>query len=777
MTAQIFGVRHLSPAAAFHLRQYLADKNPKCILIEGPSDATQFIHHIADNAVRPPIAIMAYTQSFPIESVLFPLANYSPEYQAIVWGKAHKCDVAFIDLPAASSLKFRQIMREAKSNLLAEADENEDDSAQNLRAEFHESQHQLYANIAKLADEQNYESYWERHFEHSPSVQHYQDGIVFQSSQIREMTESTEAVAEPLDNAYNHIREAYMHSEVLRIQKEKGYQLDEIVIIVGAYHVAGLETRFASETIEPMPPLPNSEIKQTLMPYSYLRLSSRAGYGAGNCAPYYFGMMWEALQSDNLDNLAAQYLTKIAQNLRKDGHNASSASVIEAVRLSHALTTLKGGQYPVLSDLHEAAITCLGEGELSKVAVALNRTDIGTDMGYLPEGVGQTPIQEDMNLQLKRLKLQDYRNTVQKELALDLRENIRVKSEAAAFLDLHRSTFLHRLQVLNIPFAAAERNRQDSASWSEKWLLQWSTEVEITIIESNLKGETIEMAAAYELQHHLDECDSVGEAARIIRQICECDLTSMFDTAITSLQMLLVDSEDFEAISDACFELSQLFQFGSLRRIDTQTLEPIIQQLFLRACLLLSDAAHCDYAAAKNIASAIHALEQVAHDLYESVNVELWHAELTQIAHQDHYNTFLSGLAFALLLEHQLISDDDCSIEVARRFSAGVPADLAATWFEGLAARNRYALLSRIAIWRELNDYVTNLDEEGFKRAVVFLRRTLGQFEPSQKASIVDLLNDFWGTNSAHTAEYLQAELTETETQKLDELNDFDFDF
>ncbi|MGL4674254.1 MAG: DUF5682 family protein, partial [Wohlfahrtiimonas sp.] len=106
MTAQIFGVRHLSPAAAFHLRQYLADKKPKCILIEGPSDATQFIHHIANSTVRPPIAIMAYTQSFPIESVLFPLANYSPEYQAIVWGKEHKCDVAFIDLPAASSLKF-----------------------------------------------------------------------------------------------------------------------------------------------------------------------------------------------------------------------------------------------------------------------------------------------------------------------------------------------------------------------------------------------------------------------------------------------------------------------------------------------------------------------------------------------------------------------------------------------------------------------------------------------------------------------------------------------
>ena len=767
MTAQIFGVRHLSPAAALHLRSYLAEKKPKCILIEGPKDATHFIPMIADSKVRPPIAIMAYTQSFPIESVLFPLADYSPEYQAIVWGQQHKCDVAFIDLPAASSLKFRQIMREV----------HEDDSDNQLRQDFNESQHQLYANIAKLSDEHDYESYWERNFEHSQSAEHYQGAIVYQSSQIRELTESTEAIAEPLDHAYNLIREAHMHSEVLRIQAEKGCQLDEIVIIVGAYHVAGLEARFTASQEEIMPPLPSCEIKQALMPYSYLRLSSRTGYGAGNRAPYYFGMMWQALLNNNIENLSAQYLTKVAQDLRKDGYNASSASVIEAVRLATALTTMKGGQYPVLSDLHEAAVTCLGEGELSKVAVALNRADIGTEMGHLPEGSYQTPIQEDMNLQLKRLKLQDYRDAVQKELALDLRENIRVKSEAAAFMDLNRSTFLHRLQVLNIPFAMQQRTHQDSASWSEKWLLQWSTEVEITVIESNLKGETIEMAAAYQLQQQLDECESVGTAAQLIRQICECDLTEMFDTAIISLQALLVDSEDFDAISTACFELSQLYQFGSLRRIDTQTLEPIIQQLFLRACLLLSDAANCDYSAAKSITQAIHALEQVAHDLYESVNVELWHAELNVVAHGDHYNTYLSGLAFSLLLEHQLVSDDDCSVEVARRFSAGVPADLAATWFEGLAARNRYALLSRIAIWRELNDYVTNLDEEGFKRAVVFLRRTLGQFEPTQKASIVDLLNDFWGTSSAQTAEYLQAELTEVETQKLDELNDFDFDF
>ena len=42
---------------------------------------------------------------------------------------------------------------------------------------------------------------------------------------------------------------------------------------------------------------------------------------------------------------------------------------------------------------------------------------------------------------------------VQQELDLDLRENRRVKSEEAAFLDLHRSSFFHRLRVLGVSFA------------------------------------------------------------------------------------------------------------------------------------------------------------------------------------------------------------------------------------------------------------------------------------------------------------------------------------
>ena len=103
--------------------------------------------------------------------------------------------------------------------------------------------------------------------------------------------------------------------------------------------------------------------------------------------------MWQAMQQNTMDKLAATYLTKVAKILRSQGQNASSASVIEAVRLANVLSAMKGGEYPVLEDLHDAVITCFGGGGLAGVAEAINKVDIGTAIGALPEGVSQTPVQ------------------------------------------------------------------------------------------------------------------------------------------------------------------------------------------------------------------------------------------------------------------------------------------------------------------------------------------------------------------------------------------------
>lgn len=756
----IFGVRHLSAGASYHLLKYLEEKDPRCILIEGPADAGDMLRHMAAKGVKPPVALLAYTTELPVETILYPFANYSPEYQAIKWGIKNKRELRFIDLPSDILLKLKQ--HDQKEN-------------REMADAFYQFHNNLYHELAVYFEEQDYESYWERHFEHNLSAGSFQKGLALQSTEIRDHVIDQEAEAVPYDHSYNHVREAHMRMEIQRAINE-GFKPEDIVIIVGAYHIAGIQRHLPPLTSEELQKIPRAKTQITLMPYSYHRLSSRTGYGAGNRAPYYFELMWESIQADDLEKLSAIYLAGVAKELRHAGTNASSASVIEAVRLANALTALRGGEYPVLQDLHDAAITCFGGGELPVVAGAINKIDIGTAIGHLPEGVSQTPVQVDMNEELKRLKLNGYRSAVAQELSLDLRENLKVKSKEAAFMDLNRSTFLHRLKVLGIHFAEQLKVSQDSATWAEKWTLRWTPEVEIEIVETNLKGETLEIAAAYELREQLINCTDIFVAARIIRQSCECGLIRIFESALNILQQLLVEAASFKDTAHAARELSLLIQYGSIRRFDLEPLKPVLQQMFLRASLLLLDASSCDDKAATEIMPAIHVMELISQEQFETVDAETWQKEIHKLAWRDDLNAKLSGTAFSILLEHNLATEEECAREVSRRLSPGVPADLGAGWFEGLSGRNRYALLSRISLWKELDKYVQALDEEEFYRSVVFLRRAFGDFEANQKNSLAELLGDLWGTGAESTAEKLHSGLTEDETGKLDELNDFDFD-
>src|SRR5882762_2720262 len=97
----IFGVRHLSPAAAWHLRQLLDRVRPKLVLIEGSDDADDLISHIVSAKSKLPIAILAYTAAAPVRTFCYPLATYSPEYQALVWCQENKAKARFMDLPSS----------------------------------------------------------------------------------------------------------------------------------------------------------------------------------------------------------------------------------------------------------------------------------------------------------------------------------------------------------------------------------------------------------------------------------------------------------------------------------------------------------------------------------------------------------------------------------------------------------------------------------------------------------------------------------------------------
>ncbi|MEK4296031.1 DUF5682 family protein [Paenibacillus sp. FSL R5-0914] len=765
----IFGVRHLSPGGAQHLLSFLHEIEPTAVLIEGPSDATPEIRHVINMTTKPPIAILAFTEEVPVRTALWPLALYSPEYQAMRWAEQQGAYTAFIDLPSSVVIALQDIRTKSRDSV-----EQSDESEVNNTGEKAPEEVSLYDRVAELAGELDYDMYWERNFEHNTNKGAYQEAIISFSSQMRQISEENERHNNVIEYAHNTIREAYMRRQV-QDTIAAGHQPNKIVVVCGAYHAAALADLASGMSDEEIDALPSLNSKLTLMPYTYYKLSSLSGYGAGNLAPHYYQMMWERMMNGSLEDLPNHYLSTVARYLRNTGTHRSTAEIIEAVRLAESLAALHGGSAPTLRDLRDAALTLLGRGELSVIAEALARTDIGTAIGELAEGISQTPIQDDLNRQLKRLKLEKYKTPVANDLELDLRENRRVSSEEAAYLDLNRSFLFHRLRLLGIDLVNIRASGQTGATWAEHWVMKWSPEVEIQVVESTLLGETIEIASAYVLQQKLDGSSTIAEASALIRTAYECGMIHQMEAGRQTLQRLAVDTRDVVQIAASIHELSLLIQYGDVRRIDTKPLIPLLEQLFRRACLFLLDASQCNDEASGEMLKAMNILNQAAIAHSEELDELLWIQELKHLSERDDCNPRLSGVACSILLERNAMTAQQCSEEVSRRLSPGIPAELGAGWFEGMSMRNRYVLLSRLSLWEQLNEYINSLDDEEFVRALVFLRRAFSTFERREKTMIAELLGELWGVNTEQAAEILTGELKEAEAKMIEDLNEFDF--
>ena len=115
------------------------------------------------------------------------------------------------------------------------------------------------------------------------------------------------------------------------------------------------------------------------------------------------------------------------------------------------------------------------------------------------------------------------------------------------------------------------------------------------------------------------------------------------------------------------------------------------------------------------------------------------------------------------------------SQEVHRRLSPGTPADLGSGWFEGLSMKNHYALIARQSLWQSLSDYLDSLDDEEFKRALVFLRRAFADFSSRERDEIAENLGEIWKINTQQVSEAINSPLTGEAKEMLEGLDDFAF--
>lgn len=740
---EFFGVRHHSPACAFYAEEFLRRTQPEVLLIEGPSDLSGLIPQLCAPEVELPGAILAYTEEAPVHTVLYPFAEFSPEYAAMKWAVKNGVEVRFCDLPSGCVLA--QIQQESPDK------EESPDSPPNV-----------YQRLEAVSGMDN-GSFWEYCFEQCESCEDFLAAAENYGAELRSFSGS---------DPQNSLREAFMRRVISECEAARPG--GNIAVFTGAFHTAGLKNvPFTEQDRALTEKLPSVPSKATLMPYSYFRLSERSGYGAGCRAPGYNELMWYCRRSGDIRDSAAQYLAKIAQYQREHGFACSTAEVIEAKRLADTLASMRGGKLPNLADLRDAAVTCLGHGSFAEISLACADVEIGTKIGSMPEGAVCTSVQEDFTRQLKELKLEKYRKASAEELPLDLRENLRVKTEKAAFIDLGRSFFLHRLKSLGVSFCTQKPRPQDNATWAELWELRWSPQAEIEIVEASLKGDTVEQAAANDLSLRLAEADSVAETAALLDTAFECGLPDCVKTAASSVQRQTAECSSAAEIGRALGTLSGIMRFGSIRRLELSSLPELMEKLFLRFCLCLPSGMVCDRPAAEQLITAVSAVNDacVAHDFLDGARFT---ALLSDIADSNFAAPLLSGFCCAVLMERGLIAPGKLSELIGRRLSPGFAAE-GALWFEGFSKKNRRALISRLSVWKKLCDFTAGLSPEEFKPVLVCLRRTFAEYTPAEKSDIAENIGEALGISKQAAAEFATGALNAQEQQDISSLDDFDF--
>jgi hypothetical protein len=760
---RVFGVRHLSPAGAHHLHAVIDEVRPTAILIEGPADATDHVRHLVHKDTKPPVALLAYTRERPVRSILYPLAEYSPEWVALIRGIRAKLVVRLIDLPAAVFLQLHQIKPPPSDSEDKDEEPPADAPATGRQASAHTLAYldDPWSEIARLCGDPDHETWWERHFETAPDAAAYSEAIFEFGRGLRDLRALS-------DDDENLIRESHMR-RCIRDVLSQGHDPDRVLVVCGAFHAPALTDDLPAMSDEELKALPHVDTSVTLMPYSYYRLSSQSGYGAGNHAPAYFQRLYEERRAGRPEHLPSRFLTELCHGMRRQGRVRSPAEVIEAVRLANTLAALGDAPAPTLRDLRDAAISTLGRGESEAVGLALKEVETGDAVGRLPKGVGRTSIQDDFYLLLESFGLEKYQSEKEQELTLDLRENRFVKSREAAYRDLDRSTFLHRLSVLGIPFGERQPSGQDQATWKEIWRMRWKPESEISLVEGSLLGDTVEMASAVRLAQRLEECERIDEAAGLVQDAVLCRLPDALADARRRLQAMAVEANGFVELANASHSLAEIVRYGDVRKMDAGPLQPLLAQLFLRAALSVRDACRCDDATARErVRPAIVALNDVAREGATGVDAERWERELEAIAATDSLNPFLSGFVLALILPR--VTEEELAREVGRRLLPGVAAEVGADWFEGLVQYNREALFARLPLWQQLDAYVVALDEDAFRKALVPLRRAFGSFAPGQVRRVVSTLVEVSRDSAEDLKASVDVKLSDAEASQLNEM-------
>jgi hypothetical protein len=693
----VLGVRHHGPGSARSTVRSLQQLEPDLVLVEGPPDAQRLIPLVTMAGMRPPVALVIYPPERPRLGVFYPFATFSPEWNALRYGLNRDIPVRFCDLPQAISLAEPHEPHGA-------AEEELGDPVRML---------------AQAAGEDDPERWWERLVE-----QRADDADVFKA-----VTEAMAAVREtlPAPPVGELRREAHMRQAIRQGQRE-GFS--RIAVVCGAWHAPALESlppRKADETL--LRGLKRIKVEATWVPWTASRLTYASGYGAGVESPAWYRHLWET----NGD--VTSWLAAAARLLRDEDLDASPAQVVDAVRLAEALAALRGRPLPSLSEVSEATLSVLCGGEPARLTLIHKKLVVGEEMGGLPDGVPAIPLQRDLEVQARHLRLRAEAD--ERMLDLDQRQPHQ----------LQQSRFLHRLRILGIDWGRLQPPPPGRlGTFHEFWLLRWRPEAVLQMVEAGVYGNTVADAANVRAVERAEQTTDLGRTAALIEMALLADLDAAIPRLVTLLGVRSAESTDVSQMLRALPALVSTLRYGDVRRTDTGALTGVLRALAGRitaglapACASLDDEAAQSLSA--EIVAATQAISLLSDEHDERVVDDWWRALRRVLARRD-LASLVGGTCTRLLLNAERMALDEVADHLARALARGTQPRAAAAWIEGFLspqlAGSGLVLATSNRLFGLIDGWLTGLPAEYFAEVLPLLRRTTATFSSGERRQIAE---------------------------------------
>jgi hypothetical protein len=718
----LLGVRHHGPGSARAVRRALSAYQPQILLIEGPPEADSLIALAGDDGMQAPVALLAYPVAGRAESgrdvrrraAFWPFAEFSPEWQALRWALARDVPAHFIDLPVAVRMAIGDP---------PVSDRESAGAGEGVRSD-------PIAALAEAAGYDDPERWWEDVVEHR--YDRYDGGADSNDADLAAALRPFEAIAE----AMTEVRlRAQAPPEAERVDEERREaamrtalraalrQHERVAVVCGAWHVPALTAPLPTATADAgvLRGLPKVKVASTWVPWTHARLASWQGYGAGVRSPGWYHHLFTTPPHETV----ARWLVRAAGVLRRDGLPVSSAHVIEATRLADALATMRVRPVPGLSEVTDAALAVLCEGDALRLALIQRRLVVGERLGTVPAQTPGVPIARDVAALQRRLRLPPQPTA--REMDLDLRREI----------DLERSRLLHRLGLLGVFWGVALEGRRGRGTFWESWRLRWEPEFVVDLVEASAYGTTVRDAATARVAEQAATAASLADVTALVERCLLAELPDGLPAVLQALDERMALDHDVAHLMDALPALARTLRYGDVRRTHLPALRHVTDGLLTRICVGLPAAVtSLDEAAAAGMRDRMDTMHAAVALLDQPDATARWHEVLIRLSTRDDLHGLLSGRLNRLLLDAGEMDVAEAGRRMSLVLTVGVPVGRAAAWIEGFLTGDGLLLVHDERLLRLVDGWLTGVPADAFLEILPLLRRTFSEYPAPQRRQI-----------------------------------------